>query len=267
MSVFIQTTLSPLAQIRIHMRIIWALLLRELATRYGRDSLGFLWVIGEPLLFAGGVSVMWSIIRPPFEHGIRIVPFVITGYMPMILLRHIMNHGLNCVKANRNLLYHRVITLMHLYIARVLLEIVGVSFAFFVAVLILLPFGIMDVPHSMSLIYMGWFIHAWVAFGLTLIMGAISELVPDFEKFALVISYVMIPMTGAFYMVAWIPYQYRDAVLKIPFIHCVEMIRSGFFGDTVQAYFNPLYPMAWALGFTFTGLILLRFVRSRLDMD
>ena len=79
---------SPLSALDHHRRIIWALLLRELATRYGRENLGFLWVLGEPLLFCGSVSIMWSIIKPHYEHGIQIVPFVVTGYMPILLVRH-----------------------------------------------------------------------------------------------------------------------------------------------------------------------------------
>ena len=68
--------------------IVRALMLRELITRYGREGLGFLWVIGEPLVFCLGVVLMWNLIRPEYEHGIRLGPLGMTGYMALLLLRH-----------------------------------------------------------------------------------------------------------------------------------------------------------------------------------
>lgn len=271
MSDAINTTPSGLTsltrRLSYHWRIVSALFMREIATRYGRENIGFLWVIGEPLIFAVAVTIMWSIIRPKFEHGINVAPFTVTGYMPMILLRHVINHGLLCVQSNTNLLYHRRITLLHLFIARGGLEIIGVSLAFIVCVVPLTVVGLMPLPASLGLVFAGWFILAAIAFGLTLILGSISALYEGFEKFGMVLSYIMIPMTGAFWMVAWLPYQYRSAVLKIPFVNCIEAIRAGFFGEFVPTYFNLWYALYWAGGFIFLGLILLRFVRSRLDVE
>ncbi|MGI4747326.1 MAG: hypothetical protein ACRYFY_14990 [Janthinobacterium lividum] len=43
---------------------------RELHTRYGRETIGFLWIIGEPILFCGGVTILWTAMRPTHEHGL-----------------------------------------------------------------------------------------------------------------------------------------------------------------------------------------------------
>ena len=83
-----------------HSRIIWALMLRELATRYGRNNLGFLWVIGEPLVFCAAVLVLWRAIRGQYENGIGVIPFIMTGYMPTILVRHVVMYSLNAIKVN-----------------------------------------------------------------------------------------------------------------------------------------------------------------------
>jgi hypothetical protein len=41
--------------------------MREMTTRYGREGLGFLWVVGEPLLFCFGVIIMWTLVKPAYE--------------------------------------------------------------------------------------------------------------------------------------------------------------------------------------------------------
>lgn len=250
-----------------HQRIIWALALREIVTRYGRENLGFLWVIGEPLLFCAGVSVMWSVIKPTYEHGIRVIPFVVTGYMPILLVRHVMQHGMYAVRVNAPLLYHRQISVLHLYIARCTVELVGVTFAFVAIAAILMPFGLLDPPKDLYLVYTGWFLLAWMSFGLAMIFGALLELFEPIERFVALITYMMVPLSGTFYMAAWIPEPYRDDVVLIPFLNTVEMVRGGYFGTVVHTYYNIPYTIAWGAGFTMLGLIMSSLVRKRVHVE
>jgi len=252
---------------REHANIIWALMLRELGTRYGRDNIGFLWVIGEPLLFFSAVLTMWSFLKSPFEHGIRLAPFLMTGYMPILLIRHMISHAMNCVKANAGLLYHRRITVQHLYFSRLALEFVGVTLAFFVVAVILIIFGIVDTPNNLGLIYGGWLLLAWVSFGIAVILSALGELIEIVEKLVQALTYIMVPISGMFFMAAWLPDQYRPIALKVPFLNCIEMIRGGFFGDFVHVYYSVSYVVAWGVGTTFFGLILLSFMRARVEVD
>ncbi|HEY1425660.1 MAG TPA: ABC transporter permease [Caulobacteraceae bacterium] len=248
-------------------RIIWALALREVATRYGRENLGFLWVIGEPLLFCGSVSVMWSIIKPSYEHGVRIVPFVVTGYMPILLVRHILAHGMYAVRVNAPLLYHRQISVLHLFFARSMVEFIGVTFAFFVIFAVLAPFGLMEPPSDLALVYVGWFLLGWISFALAMIFGAVFEMFEPIERIVQVITYILVPLSGTFYMAAWIPEAFRGYVLLLPFLNTVEMVRGGFFGEFVQTYYNIPYTLAWAAGLTVLGLLLTAFVRNRVLVE
>jgi capsular polysaccharide transport system permease protein len=252
---------------RRHGRIIWALLMRELTTRYGRNNIGFLWLLGEPLLFTFGVLIMWNIIKPPYEHGIRVTPFTITGYMPLILLRNLISHGVNSVRSNTSLLYHRQVTVLHLYIGRLTLDFVGITLSFAVAVTLLTTLGLMDPPRSLSLIYVGWMMLAWIAFGLAMALGAIAEVFEYVERFISLFTYILVPLSATFFMVAWLPQQYRGLVLKVPFVNCIECIRAGFFGEYTQTFYNIPYMAAWGASLTFLGLFLLRFVRERIDVE
>lgn len=256
-------------EFRKHARIMWALLMREINTRYGRDNIGYLWVIVEPIIFASGVSVLWTVIKPPYEHGIAIVPFIITGYMPMILMRQTISWAVSAVRVNQSLLYHRQITPLHLFAARIGLEFIGVSLAFVVIVSVLCLFGIMKPPKTivdLRLIYGGWFILAWMSAGVAMILGALGEIFDFVERFVQVITYVMIPLSGAFFMAAWIPGRLRDLLLMVPFIHCFEMIR-GSFGEFVTTYFNIPYALGWAAAFNLIGLLCVQFVRDRVEVE
>ncbi|WP_244105968.1 hypothetical protein [Burkholderia cenocepacia] len=47
-------------QSRIQIRVIWALVMREMITRFGREGLGVLWMMAEPAMFVVGVMIIFS---------------------------------------------------------------------------------------------------------------------------------------------------------------------------------------------------------------
>jgi capsular polysaccharide transport system permease protein len=247
-------------------RILWALLMRELSTRYGRDNLGFLWIVGEPMIFAGCVSVMWSQIRTPFENGIPIVPFIITGYLPLILVRQTVNFSVTAVKVNASLLYHRQLTPLHLFVARFTIEFIGVSAALVIIVAIANVLGLMGLPKNFGLALEGWCLLSWISFGMALIMGALAEIFEAIERVVQIVTYIYIPFSGAFLMASTMTPKFRTAVEFLPFIHCNEMFRSGYFGEFIVVYYNADYAMTWAAGLTLIGLFIVQFVRSRVEV-
>jgi capsular polysaccharide transport system permease protein len=43
----------------IQRRVVHALIIREIYSRFGRESLGFAWIVAEPLVFALPVLFVW----------------------------------------------------------------------------------------------------------------------------------------------------------------------------------------------------------------
>jgi capsular polysaccharide transport system permease protein len=248
-------------------RIITALMLRELITRYGRRGLGFAWLIGEPLLFCLGVLVLWTVARPDYEHGIRMGPFIMTGYMSLLLLRHQITLSLSALRANVGLLHHRGIAVLHLYIARNTLEFLGTTAAFAVVYAVLMVLRQVSWPADLLLLYGGWFLLAFMSLGVAMIFAALAIRFEVMERIVPLFTYILIPMSGAFFMVAWVPAAYRDAFLLIPLPHPIEMVRAGVFGEFVETHFDPLYALGWAAVFNAAGLLLLGGARERVDAE
>ncbi len=248
-------------------RIVTALMLRELITRFGRRGLGFAWLIGEPLLFCLGVLVLWSVARPDYEHGIRLGPFIMTGYMCLLLLRHQITLSLSALQANTGLLHHRGIAVLHLYIARNILEFLGTTAAFVVVYGVLMALGQVSWPASLLLLYGGWFLLAFMSMGLAMVLAALALRYDVMERIVPLFTYILIPISGVFIMAAWVPATWREAFLMIPLPHPVEMVRAGVFGEFVETHFDPLYALGWAALFNVTGLLLLGGARERIDAE
>lgn len=259
--------MKPFELLSKHARIIGAMMMRETTTRYGREGFGFLWVVGEPLLFCVMVMVMWSFIKPEYEHGIRLGPFVMSGYMCLIMLRHQIGFLLNAVGANAGIMYHRQITVLHIYLSRILIEFFGTTGAFAVVYVALAIMGQIGMPADFLKLYGGWLLLAGMGSGVGLIFANLSMRSELMERLVPVLNYGMIPLSGAFFMVAWIPAQYRELVLKIPFPNAVEMLRDGLFGEFVPTYYNVSYAVICMVILNFIGLLLMATLGDLADVD
>lgn len=249
-------------------RVVGALVLRELQARYGRDNLGFLWLMVEPLMFAAGVLVLWRLSRGPYERGVPVITVTLTGYLPLLLFRHTVGRAIGCIQRNVSLLYHSRVSAADLFWSMLLSEYAGNLLAFIFAFTVLYLFGLIDWPAEPALIFLGYFYMAWYVAGVAAIVAAASERSELVEKIWQPISYLMIPLSGAYFLVVWLPPgPFRDYYLMFPSVGAYEMIRSGFFGPSVPGFWNQPYLAAVSAACTLYGLILLRQARRHLKLE
>ena len=67
-------------------------------------------------------------------------------------------------------------------------------------------------------------------------------------------SYLLFPLSGAVFMVEWLPPTAQYVVLLLPMVHCVELLREGFFGSQVRAHYDLTYVIACCLVLTLLAL-------------
>jgi len=119
---------------RIERRVIWALMLREILTRYGRHNIGFLWLFVEPMLFTLMVTALWTATKAVHGSNLPIVAFAVTGYSSVLLWRNMPSRCVKALEPNLSLLYHRNVRPVDIFISRLALEAAGatMSFAFLI---------------------------------------------------------------------------------------------------------------------------------------
>src|SRR6266481_984246 len=106
-------------------RVLGAIFLREIQSRWGRRNLGFAWLFAEPLVFAFPVIAMWSQIRSPVEHGFPMIGLIWSGYLPLLVFRHVSGGALYVIRNNAAMLYHRSVTPLDLVIGPCGLQMMG----------------------------------------------------------------------------------------------------------------------------------------------
>lgn len=252
---------------RTQRRVISALMIRELVTRFGRENIGFLWMMVEPLLFAGMVGLVWRYMKGPEEHGVSIVAFVASGYIPMTLFRHTVNRTTRVFSVNGSLLYHRQIKILDFIFVRFLIEVIGAMMAgLFIGTLLFL-FNEFPVPADVGALLFGWVLYCWFTFSLCLVLAPLSEMSEVIEKLMPVTLYIMIPFSGVFNMVSWLAPQFQQAMLYSPFVSPMELIRYGIFGDHVNPIWELSVPVSSSIVLMLLGLALCRRIRRELVVE
>lgn len=251
----------------IQTRVLKALMLRELTTRFGRENIGFLWIMVEPLLFAVLVGLLWRAMKGPYEYGVDIMAFVVTGYIPLVLFRTSMARAVASFSANSSLMYHRQIKVLDLILVRFGIEMIGHMMAYLFVATVLYQFGLFPWPHDLGFALLGWAYYCTFTFAVVLVIAPLSEMSEVIEKFIPVTTYLMVPFSGAFYLVGSLFKAAQVVVLYSPPVHAMEMMRYGIFGPSIDPHFDYVYPLAVSLPMMLLGLGLTRIVRRRLVVE
>jgi capsular polysaccharide transport system permease protein len=239
-------------------RVVGALLLREVYTRFGREGLGFAWMLGEPLIFAIPVLLVWSVVRDPYEHGVPMLPFLWSGYLPILLFRHVGGRMILFIRVNAGLLYHRQVTIFDVFLARFLLEVFSNLSAVLASGILFYSVGLLDLPRDLPMFYLGYLYMIWWCAAVGLIIGGLSERTDWVEKIWAPYSYLYIFFSGFFVMAAWLPPHMREVALLQPSMQAYEMIRAGMFGPSVKTYADFTYATSSLALLTLIGLLFMR---------
>lgn len=247
-------------------RVIGALLMRELHTRYGRDNIGYLWLLGEPLMLAIVIAVLHS--GGGHTLGdINPVAFSVVGYTIFIMFRGIVNRSEGALESNLPLLYHRMVTVLDITVARALLEAAGTTMAFSVLFAFCVLVEFTEFPPDPLFILLGIFFVFWMSLAISLIVTGITYENRLLGRLVHPMTYFMIPLSGAFFRVSWVPLPLRDYLLYNPLPQIFEMIRYGAFESCTLEFVDFPYIIACLMVMTLFGLLAVRAVTRRIQLN
>jgi capsular polysaccharide transport system permease protein len=249
----------------IQRRVIGALVLREVITRYGRHNLGVLWMVVEPMLFTLGIVALWTAIDIGKAHALSLPVFALTGYTSVLLWRNCANRCNQAIKANHMLLHHRNVRIFDIYVARLLLEIGGVSASFLLLLTAFLMLGIGRVPYDVLSVCSALLLLAWFGIALSFIIGFFSEISELVDRIWHVFTYLFFPLSGAMFLCDWLPEAFRSVVLWFPMVHGTELIRYGFFGPIAKFHHDLTYFVAVNLVMSAIGMLMIRTLNRRIE--
>jgi len=250
----IETTETLGEQARIQGRVIWALTMREIITRFGREGLGSIWLFVEPAIFIVGVMAILSHMDTSTTYSVA--EYLAVSYPTLQFWRNGTGRVIKCLEINRALLHHQPIRPIDIIYSRILLEFSGAAGAFLMLFLLLIQIGICHLPADTLTMTAGYLLVIWFSFSFVLTMAALAELSETIERVSHIALYLMLPFAGIFMPLYAIPSAYRQYLLYFPLVDAVEYFHHGYYGSSMPTYYHLEYTLLALLGFTLFSLAL-----------
>ncbi|MBP0491196.1 ABC transporter permease [Pararoseomonas indoligenes] len=246
-------------------RVIGALIMREMQTRFGRHNVGFLWLFFEPLFLGMMVGLMHSAHGRSMPGGVDPFLFSLVGYVPFFMFRAIVNRAGSALHSNLTLLFHRQVTPVDVLVSRNLLEAASV-----VGVIVIILAGgawLTGIwPANPALIFFCLLLMFLLCNGIAMNVAALVARWEVTERLIHPITYLSMPLSGAFFALHWLPTEIREILLWNPLVSLHEGIRAGVFGDAFPSYYDLRYVGWCILIVNLLGLLSLRTARRKLEI-
>lgn len=252
----------------VQMRVTGALMARELQTRYGRHNIGYLWVIAEPMMLAsvvGGIHQAADL--GMHTKGMHPFAFTLLGYTIFILFRNIFNRADHALDEASNLLLHRIIKPFDIILSRALVEIAGVICALAILIGVGTALGLADFPARPLYLLLAIGLMSWLSLALAVMVAAYTYESHLLSRFVHPFSYFMMPLSGAFFTVNFLPEWARDFMLWNPMVTIFEIARYGMFEVASDRYLYPGYAAGFCAFCTYVGLLALRRVERHIHVS
>lgn len=260
----VETKLTFSDQFRIQCRVIWALTMREVITRFGREGLGSIWLFVEPAMFIVGVMSIFSHIETMGNYSVA--EYLAVSYPTLLFWRNGTNRVIKSIEINRALLHHEPIRPIDIIYARIILEFSSAAFSFFVLYLIFVALRICHWPSDPLAMALGYLLIIWFSFAFVLTMAGLSEMSETIERLSHIILYLMLPFCGVFVPLFTVPQPYREPLLLFPLIDAVEYFHYGYYGSAIPTYFHLPYTIFSLGAFTVFAMALTKIAIRRAQL-
>ncbi|HEX8389428.1 MAG TPA: ABC transporter permease, partial [Sphingomonas sp.] len=231
------------------------------------ENIGYLWLILEPALLCVMVALIHSKGPTHFGSDMKPIPFALTGYCVFVMFRGIFTRAEGALETNLPLLYHRNISIFDVLLSRALLEAASAFFAFVFLMSMAVAAGFANPPERPLILLLGYVLMLLLSFGVGMIVCALTYENRSFGRLVHPIGYILLPLSGVFYAMQWLPNSYVDVFYWMPLAHVIELTRHGQFRSAELDFVDPLYLGVWILGSLFLGLLSISVLRGKIHMS
>ncbi len=259
------TRQSTLALLQLQFRVIVAIMLRDIRTRFFGHGLGYLVMIGWPLVHILILLAIYTLLGRSTPYGESMALFFATGLVPFMAYNYMSRWTMMALLFNKSLLGFPVIKSLDVLLARTLLEALGHFCSVILLVFILWMVEIDCMPMDL--------VQACYALGAAMLLGAgfgivhgiVAMAIPTWATgYSLVIVF-MYMVSGVFFVPSSMPETLRYILSFNPVLQTVEWMRSAYY-EGYSTILDRGYAVWFGLVHVSLGLIIERFVRGHLLM-
>lgn len=260
----IENIRQSVALVKSRSGIVYALILRDMRTRFGHSHLSFLIAIGWPFVHLLVLISIMAFVHKLAPIGGDPFVFVASGVLAYILCFYPARTMGMALESNRSLFLFPVVRPFDVIIARAVIEFIT---SFIVVILLFVTaalIGVDLVPVDNFLFASGVLAIIYFSLSLGIVNVVISSV---FRMWNLVFALTMLGLyttSGVFFVPAIMPPALREVIWYNPLFHAIEWIRSAYYEGYGDGMLSKTYFIAMGTVFLLVGLLGERFLRGKL---
>lgn len=238
--------------VKTRIRILAALVIREMTARFGSKVGGYAWALAEPAIIITMLSAIFSAIgrRPPLGESFPI--FYASGFVAMQFYTTMVGQINNAIKGNRQLLSYPIIAPIDFIIARVVVQFSTTTLVVFLVLGGLIWYQDLLFYSNYLLMIAAAVLGSLIAVGVGLFNIVMFRLAPLYEQVFTIITRPMFLISGVIFLPESLPPHFRELMLWNPVAHVILLFRKGLYGY----YRAPFLDLRYLLEFTAIALLI-----------
>ena len=246
----------------IQLRVLFALLMREMTTRYGRNPGGYVWALIEPVGAVALLSIIHGFVAHRAPLGDSVALFFAIGYMAFHCYADISRAVSAAVSANRPLLAFPRVTILDTIMARFILQLLTVSFVSALVIGGLILAEAEPVRIDMGRILLAVSLASLLAFAVGTLNCGLFARSPTWQTMFGVINRPLFIISGVFFVYEGLPRAAQDILWWNPLVHVTGIMRSGFYPTYEASFASPLYVVLCASAPLMLAILLMKALRA-----
>jgi capsular polysaccharide transport system permease protein len=242
----------------VHLRVVGAMLAREMITRFGNKPGGYIWALLDPIAHIGFMTLIFSAIARSPALGTSFPLFFATGFIAFQFYRAIETYVSASTKSNRALLSYPNVAPIDSIVARYFLQL-GTTTAVAMVVLSFIIYTMRTPPNiHWPPIVEAAFAASILGLGSALANDVLFSKYPIYEKIFTVVTRPLYLVSGVFFLPDGVPHPFREILLYNPLIHVVMLFRQGFYPEYRAPEMDLGYLYTWVAVVFSGGMIIFR---------
>jgi capsular polysaccharide transport system permease protein len=245
-------------------RVLFALMLRNMRTKFFGNGLGYLVAVAWPLTHILVLVILFSVAGRAAPFGDSVALFIATGVVPFQTFNYLARFMMFAVARNRPLLAFPEVKVLDMLFSSALLEVLS-AFSVVIVFLIIAWFAGIDAwPRDVvqACYALGACILLGLGFGL--FNGVLVLAFPPWMTGYALVTIILWMTSGVYFVPDALPGPIREALTYNPVVQLIEWMRSAYFEGYGGLILDRPYVIGYACVSIFLGLLLERATRGHL---
>ncbi|MGB0797845.1 MAG: ABC transporter permease [Planktomarina sp.] len=239
------------------MRTVFALILREMATTYGKSPGGYLWAVLEPV---AGIALLTFVFALAFQQpplGTNFPLFYAGGYLVFMMYLNVSNKLTVAIRFSKPLLFYPAVRFTDAVLARFVLNWMTEVLVLIIVISGILVFWSLRPGFDIPAMVLGILMAAVLALGVGVLNCFLVSVFPIWERIWAIVNRPLFIISTLFFLFETVPHPYDNLLWFNPLVHVVGQMRLGMYPTYAGDFVSPIYVCGLGLGCLALGLLFL----------